>query len=221
MPLPRRDFIGALGLAAAAPGNAATSVDWPAYAGDALSSRYSSLDQITPANVSRLEPAWVHHSAPEGARYRGSIECTPLVVGGRMFLVGAGLAIQALDPASGRLLWTNAPLGAVSGRRASGISRGLVYWTDGKDERLYVPVQSRIWCLDARTSKPVENFGESGSIDLEKDVDRDMTGLSLVSTTPGVIYRDLLIVPTRTEEGPRPAAPGHIRAYDIHTGKRR
>ncbi len=221
MPLHRRDFLKASALAAVPGAAATTSTDWSSYAGDLGSSRYSTLDQITPANVSRLEVAWVHHSAPEGSRYRGSIECTPVIAGGRMYIVGAGLVIQALDPATGKLLWTHSPLGNTSGRRASGVTRGVTYWTDGKSERIYAPVQSRIWCLDAKTGQPLESFGEKGSIDVEKDVDRDMTGLSLASTTPGVIHKDVLIIASRTEEGPRPAAPGHIRAYDIHTGKRR
>ena len=83
-------------------------------------------------------------------------------------------------------------------------------------------MQNRILCLNAKSGKIVETFGENGAINLEKDVDRDLThGESIVATTPGAVYKDLLIVSTRDEEGPRPAAPGHIRAYDARTGKRR
>jgi len=65
------------------------------------------------------------------------------------------------------------------------------------------------------SGKIVETFGDNGAIDLEKDVDRDLVhGESIVATTPGGIYQDLLILATRDDEGPRPAAPGHIRAYD-------
>ena len=39
-----------------------------------------------------------------------------------------------------------------------------------------------------------------------------------MSNTPGVVYKDLLIVPTRVAEGTK-AAPGHIRAYDVRTGE--
>ena len=78
-----------------------------------------------------------------------------------------------------------------------------------------------MWCLDAKTGKPIPSFADEGAIDLEKDVDRDVPGLSIVSTTPGAIYQDLLIVTSRTGEGPRAAAPGHIRAYDLKSGKRK
>ena len=143
----------------------------------------------------------------------------PLVIDGVMYIVGADLIAQALDAATGKLLWTFAPLGAAaeSGRRASGVSRGVTCWND----RVFVPAQNRIWCLNAKTGLPIESFGERGAIDVEKDVDRDMAGLSLASTTPGAIYKNTLIITSRTEEGPRPAAPGHIRAYDVRTGKRK
>jgi quinoprotein glucose dehydrogenase len=209
-------------VTAAAARAAARQSEWRYYGGDQGATHYSPLKQITSANVARLEVAWVHHSAREGSRYRGSVECTPLVIDGVMYVVGADLIVDALDAATGKVKWTFTPPGAAaSGRRASGVSRGASYWKDGKDERILVPIQSRIWCLNAKTGQPIDSFAEKGSIDVEKEVDRDMTGLSLASTTPGAIYKDTLIITTRTEEGPRPAAPGHIRAYDVRTGKRK
>jgi quinoprotein glucose dehydrogenase len=56
-------------------------------------------------------------------------------------------------------------------------------------------------------------------VDLGEGLDRDMKGLYVLSNTPGAIYRDLLIVGSRVSEGPGPSAPGHIRAYDVRTGK--
>jgi quinoprotein glucose dehydrogenase len=223
----RREFVRAAALAPAIPLLSASAAptptpEWRYYAGDQQATHYSPLAQITRDNAAKLEVAWVHHSAPEGSRYRGSIECTPLIVDGVMYIVGAGLIVQALDAASGKLLWTHTPVGAGGGgRRASGVSRGLTYWKDGTHERIFAPIQSRIWCLNAKTGKVIETFGESGGIDLEKDIDRDGPPLAIVSTTPGAICNDVLIVTSRTEEGPRPAAPGHIRGYDLRTGKRR
>jgi quinoprotein glucose dehydrogenase len=104
----------------------------------------------------------------------------------------------------------------------AGTSRGVTYWKDGDRERIYAPIQNHIVCLNARTGKIVETFGDNGAIDLEKNVDRDLIyGESIVATTPGAIYQDMSILSTRDGEGPRPAGPGHIRAYDLKTGKRR
>jgi quinoprotein glucose dehydrogenase len=220
----RRQFIGAaagmlpLTMRAAAP----AAVGWTVYGGNQAATHYSPLNQINRENVSRLRPAWVHNAPPEAARYRGSVECTPLVVDGVMYIVGAALIVQALDAATGKLLWTHAPLSSGPQRSGAGTSRGVTYWKDGDRERIFAPVQNRILCLNAKTGNIVETFGDNGAIDLEKDVDRDLTrGETIVATTPGGIYRDLLIVSTRDAEGPRPAAPGHIRAYDVRTGKRR
>src|SRR5258706_11826336 len=179
--LDRRTFVkaaaGLLPLGAAVPGGVQDSSGWQFYAGSQEATRYSSLSQITPGNVGRLKVAWVHHSAAESSRYRGSVECTPLIVDGVMYIVGADLVIQALDAATGKLRWNNSPLAASSGRRASGVCRGATYWKDGNAERLFVPVQNKVWCLDAKTGKAVQPFGEDGAIDLEKDADRDLAGI--------------------------------------------
>src|SRR6185436_393970 len=139
----RREFVKAaaaiLPLAASMPAATQDSSGWPVYAGSQEATRYSPLNQITAANAAKLKVAWVHHSAGENSRYRGSVECTPLVVDGVMYIVGADLVIQALDAASGKLLWTNAPLASNTTRRASGVCRGVSYWKDGNAARIFVP----------------------------------------------------------------------------------
>ncbi|HKX62795.1 MAG TPA: PQQ-binding-like beta-propeller repeat protein, partial [Verrucomicrobiae bacterium] len=57
------------------------------------------------------------------------------------------------------------------------------------------------------------------SIDLKRDLGRDVSNLALQSSTPGVMFGDLLILGMRLGEGPAPVAPGHIRAYNVRTGK--
>jgi quinoprotein glucose dehydrogenase len=80
----------------------------------------------------------------------------------------------------------------------------VTYWKGGGSERVYIPIQNKMWLLDAKTSKPIPSFGNEGSIDLEKDADRDVPWLFIVSTLPGAIYQDLPIVTSRTGEGPLP-----------------
>ena len=82
-------------------------------------------------------------------------------------------------------------------------------------------MRTELLALDAKTGKLIESFGKGGRVDLRDDLDRDMTNLRVSASTPGPIYKDLLILGTGGGEGPRPAAPGHIRAYDVRTGKRR
>src|SRR5262249_42953240 len=74
--------------------------------------------------------------------------------------------------------------------------------------------------VDATTGKPIPSFGDSGRVDIQQGLDRDVSKLYVLSTTPGIVFKDLLILGTRVSEGPGPAAPGHVRAYDIRTGRR-
>ena len=62
-------------------------------------------------------------------------------------------------------------------------------------------------------------FGTGGRVDLREGLGRDAAGLFVLSTTPGAVYQDLLILGTRVHEGPGPSAPGHVRAYDVRSGR--
>ena len=196
----------------------AADTDWGTYLGDKASSHFSALRQITPRNVAKLEVAWTYQAGGLGADNRTQIQCNPLVVDGVLYGTTPDLQVFALDAAGGRELWRFDPA-MVKGLGKSGVNRGLVHWADGADRRIFYGNDHFLHALDARTGKRVPSFGDGGSIDLKRDLGRDVTGLALQSTTPGVIYGDRLIMGMRLGEGPAPAAPGHIRAYDVRTGK--
>ena len=224
MNLNRRRFLQTSAAALAAPSlvEAASEEpwEWSSYASDPHSTRYAPLDQINAANVSELEVAWELETLPPRARARGVVECTPIVVDGVMFVSAHGLHSHAIEAHSGKVIWKNTGLGSgSSGGRAAGVSRGLTYWSDGKQRRLFAPVREHILAIDAADGKLIDSFGSGGAIDVGQDIDRE-NPQQLGSTTPGAIWGDLLIITSRTGEGPRPAAPGHIRAYDVRTGKR-
>lgn len=202
-------FIASLacGLIAGCTGDSARNVpqDWPAYGGS-NADRFSPLTQLTPANVAGLVEAWRFDAG------NGGLQTSPLVVGRTLYGYTATQGIFALDAATGRSLWT-ANVGA-EGRQPA---RGLSYWRNGADERLFAGVMHELWALDPRTGKPIVTFGEGGRIDLRRGLnDNDASNVTYL-TSPGVIYRDLIIVGFRTSET-RPAAPGAVRAYDVRTG---
>jgi quinoprotein glucose dehydrogenase len=95
-----------------------------------------------------------------------------------------------------------------------------MYWAAGSDERIFAGVQSFIYCIDAKSGKVVESFGKDGRIDLREDLGRDPAKQSVLLTSPGIVYKDLLIVGGRTPEA-LPSPPGDVRAYDLRTGKLR
>jgi quinoprotein glucose dehydrogenase len=185
--------------------------DWPAYGGGPAGIRYSDLKQINRANVKQLTVAWSYDTA-DGA---GDPQTQPIFIDGVLYGLTPRHKAFALDGASGKLLWT-----FDSGIAGRGPNRSVVYWTDGKSRRLFAAVQSYVYALDARTGKPIRDFGTGGRIDLREGLGRDPEKQSIVLTSPGVIYKDLLIVGGRTPEA-LPAPTGDIRAFDVRTGKLR
>ena len=196
-----------LGLA----GPPAVNQDWPAYGGGPEHIRYSNLKQINRSNVSRLRGAWTYDTA-DGP---GDPQTQPIVVNQVLFGLTPKHKVIALQAATGKLLWT-----FDSGVPGGGANRSLVYWASGSDHRIFAAVRSFVYALDATTGKVITGFGRDGRIDLREGLGRDPEKQSVILTSPGIVYKDLLIVGGRTPEA-LPAPPGDVRAYDVRTGELR
>lgn len=198
---------------------------WRYYGGDPGYSRHSRLDQINIRNVKDLRVAWTHNTGDKMNRPRTTMECTPIVVDGVMYITSPLLKVRALEAASGKVLWNFDPyteIGAFENPGAEsirGVNRGVTFWQDGDDKRIFSTAGSNLICLDARTGKLVPSFGEKGTVDLKKGLGRDISELLYDVTTPGVIYKNLIILGSEVDEGPEPASPGHVRAFDVRTGR--
>ena len=208
-------FVLACGLAGTAAFGQAGR-EWPYYGGDQGQTKYSALTQINRENVGQLRPAWIYHGGD--ATDQSTLECTPIVVDGVVYLTTPGLNLVALDAATGRQKWRFDP-----GLHSLGwaVNRGVTYWSDGNDRRIFYAPGSYIYAINADTGQPVTEFGLAGRIDMRDGLDRDVHNLTVTATSPGVVYRDLFIIGSTVGEGPTPAAPGHIRAFDARTGRRR
>jgi quinoprotein glucose dehydrogenase len=198
---------------------AQSSVDWPAYNGGVDGDHYSRLAQINRENVSRLQVAWSFDTGE-----KGGIQANPLIVGRTLYAFTPSLQVIALDAATGRLKWKFDP-GTGNKGHSAGLgfaqpSRGLSWWTDGRESRLFAGVVNFLYCLDPSTGQPVASFGEGGRIDLRKGLREPYEQQSIALTTPGMVYKDLIIVGGRNPES-HPAPPGDIRAFDVRTGKLR
>jgi quinoprotein glucose dehydrogenase len=186
--------------------------DWDIYGGGRESLRYSTLTQINRENVHALDVAWTFDT---GDAYPGSeMQCNPLVIDGVLYATTPKVNVIALDAATGALRWRFDPH---QGRKVLSKmrNRGLTYWSDGLEARLFVAVRQFLYSLDAATGKPDPAFGSAGRIDLRKGLRPDGEMVSL--STPGIIYKDLLIVGSLTSEA-LPTPPGDIRAFDVRTG---
>jgi len=213
----RRSFLSSALLAM--PASSASEGDWRHYGGDAGATRFSPLDRIKRGNVGKLAVAWIHRSGDASQRPATTIECTPLVVDGVMYLTTARVNVRALKAATGEALWNFSPPG--ESPRDAGVNRGVAWFEDGKDRRVFAAIRDRLYSIDPRTGEPRRSFGDNGVVDLSAGFDRDMTGLSFRTTSPPVIVEDTVVVGGGGGEGPRPQAPGHVRGYDVYTGKRK
>jgi quinoprotein glucose dehydrogenase len=215
----RRDFFASAALALPAWCASRDDGNWRYYGGDAGCSRYSPLDQIRRGNAARLKVAWTHACGDASMRPSTTIECTPLAVDGVLYLTTAKVQVRALNAATGKPLWNFEP--PSSPRERSGVNRGVAWFEDGKDRRVFAAVRDKLYCLNAGTGEAVRQFGDNGVVDLAAQFDRDMTALTYRVTSPPVVFEDTVIVGGGGGEGPRPQAPGHIRGYDVYTGKRK
>jgi quinoprotein glucose dehydrogenase len=186
------------------------NVDWPVYGGQVEGQHYSPLTQINQNNVTQLKVQWTYDTGEEGI-----VETNPLVVGRVLYAYTPTEKVIALDAATGKLLWK-----FDSGVKAQHWARGVSYWTDGKENRIFAGVMNYLYALDPQTGKPISSFGEGGRVDLRKNLRGDYSAHYISMDTPGLIYKDLIIVGGEMPET-LPAAPGDIRAYDVRTGELR
>src|ERR1700691_3278666 len=187
-------------------GAAAPAQDWPAYGGQD-GTHYSALSQINRDNVKKLAVAWKYDTGE-----KGGIEANPIIVGKILYATTPRRSVIALDAASGKLIWRfefDLP-GQV-------LTRGVSYWSDGQQSRIFAGARNYLYALDATTGKVIPSFGENGRIDLRKGLREPYQQQSVELTTPGSIYKDLIIVGGSNPET-HPAPPGDIRAFDVHTG---
>lgn len=192
-----------------------TGSNWPVYLGNKHNTHYSPLDQINANNVSQLEVAWEFKAGDADPDGRTQIQCNPIIIDGILYASSPKLKIFALDAATGEQKWIYDP--AISTNFSMNVNRGLVYWEDGDDRRIFFAAGPYLFALNADTGFPIQTFGRFGKASLKSRLGEWAQKLYVVSTTPGIIHNDLLILGTRVSEGAL-AAPGYIRAYNVRTG---
>lgn len=197
------------------PAASAPDVDWPHYLGDPHSSQYSRLEQIDKENVERLEVAWTYVTG-DSAEYQSN----NLVIDGVLYTATPTRRVTALNAATGEHLWTFDPddVNPYGGNKfqGGGRQRGVMYWEDGQDRRIFTVKGPWFFALDAATGELIPTFGDGGWIHLGDAMDvegRPNVGLN----TPGYVYRDMIIIGANVGED----VPGAIRAFDARTGERR
>jgi quinoprotein glucose dehydrogenase len=211
--------------------------DWPATEGAPGGGRYSPLTEITRENVTELRVAWTYRhgdfwagSFPLPVNRGSAFESTPIVVDGRLFFTTPRNRVIALDPETGRELWTFDPK-LERGRAYANmwINRGVAYWRDaaggsGPCTRrvLVATLDARLIELDAATGRPCASFGEDGQVDLRAGIAPLYDDWEYNVTSPPTVVGDVVIVGSSIADTLRPdSPPGDVRAFDVRTGQLR
>ena len=201
-----------------------TPTEWRVFGGSKENTHYSTLSQIDTSNISNLKIAWEYHTRDADTANHSQMQCNPIVVDGILYATSPQLNLIALDAATGIAKWVFNPFDSSAGNPHINFvinnNRGVTYWTDGNEKRIFFTAGSFLFAIDANSGKPIEGFGSNGKIDLHDGLGQDVKDLHVSATSPGIIYKNLFILGSRVSEG-SDAAPGHIRAYDVKTGKQK
>ncbi len=204
--------------------------EWRAYAADNASTKYSPLAQIDKDTVHDLRVVWrqsgmpdvireVHPDAPRAPSY---YQNTPLMVGGLVYMSTALGTVAALDPGTGDVVWFDQ---LPEGRDRGSASRGVAYWTDGRDQRIIAITGEYLVALNAQTGARYPDFGDGGEVNLTSGYDRSReTPYSWRG--PPTVVRDVVVVGSVVRDinnaqmrSTKEADPGDVRGYDVRTGE--
>lgn len=199
--------------------------EWRFYGGDGGHTQYTGLDQIDRGNVTELQVAWRWKAENSAAGPFFNFESTPIMIGGILYTTTGASEVAAVDAETGQTMWLFTPPPKASGDTERSLSpqgsgRGVAYWTDGEQARIFHSVSDgRLVALDANTGEPVAGFGEGGYVDLSQDIDRPGAQVRCISTP--IVSNDVVVAQVvPAGESGYEATPGHIRGYDVRTGER-
>jgi quinoprotein glucose dehydrogenase len=211
----------------------AANGEWRVIGADAGHSKYSPLDQVDRENAGQLEIAWtwtsiderIQRANPDNAQLARAtyFECTPIMIGGMLYGSTCLSQAFALDAATGETRWTFDSNGYKAGRppNLGYISRGVAHWGEGDDARIFfVASDSWLYALDARTGRPIADFGDGGRVDLIAGVPRVFRGQGYGHPSAPVVCRGAVIVGSSISDGAivKEAVPGRVKAFDVRTG---
>lgn len=179
---------------------------WSVYGGGLDQSKYFVQNQITKDNIKQLQVAY-SYSTHDKNTYLNN----PIIVDNVMYVLAKDRSLVAINASTGEEIWIHAKLEGLT-------RRGITYWEndDRSDRRIIFTLNNSLQAIDAITGKSILTFGKEGAVDIREGLGRDVSRLA--SRNPPTIFEDLIIMGSFTGESYL-SAPGHIRAYNVLTGK--
>ena len=206
-------------------------IEWPHVGAGQAHTKYSAAEEITATNVGELEIVWQWepNEVPleEYGTLPGPFQATPIMVDNVLYLSTMYTRVAALDAETGAELWIFDPKAYEGGPKGAGPRgfkhRGIAYWRDGNDARIFLNSRDRLYAIDAATGKLDTGFGDGGSVLLTEGHGRPVTRFEFDQTSPPVVFEHLVIVgsriPDRLQRKFDP--PGTVQAFDARTGEHR
>jgi quinoprotein glucose dehydrogenase len=198
-----------------------TYAEWGVTGGSKENIRYSSTKQIDTNNIGNLEIAWIYHSENNDSTRFGAMECNPIIIDSVMFGVSPKLKLFAINACTGKELWTFNPADSIANstwhRSSVNMNRGVTYWSEGEDKRIIYTVGPIAMEVNATSGKLISSFGTNGGINLAIGLGRDSSKVFVAPTSPVMVYKNLFFLSGLVGD----ETPGHIRAFDVKTGKQK
>jgi len=197
------------------------ATSWTSYGHDPGGQRYVQEQTITKINVATLQEAWTFHTgdlSDTNNKPSSAFECTPLFAEGKLYVVSPFNRVFALDPDTGKQLWTYDP--QIPKERPQAVEPFACRGLGWRENTIYLAtMDARLIALDAQTGKPKTRFGDSGTIDLRKNVG-DTQINHYVETSAPTVVGDLVIVGSSIGDNLAVNMPsGKVRAFNATTGK--
>ena len=189
---------------------------WAVYKADPESTSSSPLSEINRENVKNLKLAWTFYPNDERSKTRlMNSECNPIIIDGVMYATSARHRLYAIEASTGKQIWSYDPF---DGGEGGGVYRGVTYWEDGDDKRILYTAGDNLFAQNATTGELITSFGNNGRVSMNVGLRGDPSKISVIPTSPGIVFEDLLILGAEVSElyG---AEPGYIRAYNVRSGK--
>ena len=202
-------------------------IEWAYVGSEQSQTKYSAAADITPSNAGQMELAWQwrpNELALSDKTQPGNLQATPLMIDDVLYLSTSFNRVVALNAETGAELWAFDPKAYLDGPGINlyYIHRGVAFWREGNESRIFMNSHDRLFSVDAKTGRLVTSFGQNGYAMLREGLRNHDTKIEMRQSSPPVVYKNLVIVgssiPDRLQYKGDP--PGTVQAFDVRTGKR-
>jgi quinoprotein glucose dehydrogenase len=203
--------------------------EWHFYGRTPYGQRYSPLDQITPDNVAKLQPAWTYQTGDvKGPDDVGetTYQVTPLKIGDALYICTPHSFAIAIDAATGKEKWRFDPKIKLDRDRQHQTCRGVSYYSDAKiapgqpcGTRVYLPTSdARLIALDAANGQVCPSFAEAGTLNLLTGMPYPKSGYYYSTSAPLISGGKIIVGGAVNDNYSTEEPSGVIRAFDVDTG---